>query len=142
MKKNRISPLVLFLSFCACQKKEVKKNISIDPHLEYQAYIPNEDDIRVSRSDYADKLYGFWLGKEEVEKEFGRKFTNKFNIHRTIRGFPSDGIDTFENMAQTRVFVVDRMVQKRLGGGLNLETNEWYFPKPTRPIQEAKLETN
>jgi hypothetical protein len=86
-------------------------------------------------------LLGFMLGKEGVEKAFGRKFANKFNIHRTRGGFPNDGIDTFENMAQTGVFIVDRMVQERLGGGVNLETDEWFIPKPTSQIKAARLES-
>jgi hypothetical protein len=55
---------------------------------------------------------------------------------------PNGGIDTFKNMAQTGVFIVDRMVQERLGGGVNLESDEWYIPKPTRLIQKAKLHFN
>jgi len=39
------------------------------------------------------------MGKEGIEKAFGRKFANQFNMHRTRSGFPSNGIDTFENMA-------------------------------------------
>jgi hypothetical protein len=87
-------------------------------------------------------LLGFMLGKEGVEKAFGRKFANKFNIHRTRGGFPNDGIDTFENMAQTGVFIIDRMVQERLGGGVNLESDEWYIPKPTSQIKAARLDSN
>lgn len=84
-------------------------------------------------------LLGFMLGKEGVEKTFGRKFANQFNIHRTRGGFPNEGIDTFENMVQKGVFIVDRMVQERMGGGVNLETDEWYIPRPKSYIQEAKL---
>lgn len=73
-------------------------------------------------------LLGFMLGKEGVEAAFGRKFANKFNIHRTRGGFPNNGIDSFENMAKTGVFVVDRMVQEKMGGGINLEKDEWYIP--------------
>ncbi|WP_296702309.1 ADP-ribosylglycohydrolase family protein [Algoriphagus sp.] len=87
-------------------------------------------------------LLGFMLGKEGVEKAFGRKFASKFNIHRTRGGFPNDGIDNFKNMAQTGVFIVDRMVQEKLGGGVNLEEDVWYIPKPTQSIPEAKLEFN
>ncbi|MEN2281412.1 ADP-ribosylglycohydrolase family protein [Algoriphagus sp. SE2] len=87
-------------------------------------------------------LLGFMLGKEGVEKAFDRKFANKFNIHRTRGGFPNDGIDTFENMAQTGVFIVDRMVQEKLGGGVDLKTDVWYIPKSTQSIQEAKLSFN
>lgn len=84
-------------------------------------------------------LLGFMLGKEGVEKAFGRKFANQFNIHRTRGGFPNEGIDAFENMSQTGVFIIDRMVQERMGGGVNLETDEWYIPRPKSYIQEATL---
>jgi hypothetical protein len=82
-------------------------------------------------------LLGFMIGKEGVEAAFGRKFANKFNIHRTRGGFPNNGIDTFENMAKTGVFVVDRMVQEKMGGGVNLETDEWYIPENQTTIQKA-----
>lgn len=73
-------------------------------------------------------LLGFMLGKEGVEKAFDRKFANKFNIHRTRINFPNDGIDTFENMAQKGVFIIDRVVQEQMGGGVDLKKNVWYIP--------------
>lgn len=82
-------------------------------------------------------LLGFMLGKEGVEAAFGRKFANKFNIHRTRGGFPNNGIDTFGNMAKTGVFVVDRMVQEKMDGGINLEKDEWYIPMKAVTIEKA-----
>jgi hypothetical protein len=70
------------------------------------------------------------LGKEGVEKAFNRKFTNKFNIHRTRIGFPNNGIDTFEEMAIRGVSVIDRVVQEQMGGGVNLKKEVWYIPQP------------
>ena len=84
-------------------------------------------------------LLGFMLGKEGVEAAFGRKFANKFNIHRTRGGFPNDGIDSFENMAKTGVFVVDRIVQEKMGGGINLEKDEWYIPMKAITIEKAVI---
>jgi hypothetical protein len=74
-------------------------------------------------------LLGFMLGKEGVEKAFGRTFADLFNIHRTRQGFPNDGIDDFSNMAKIGVFVVDRVVQEQLGGGVDLKNNVWYIPQ-------------
>ncbi|MFC3878643.1 ADP-ribosylglycohydrolase family protein [Algoriphagus namhaensis] len=74
-------------------------------------------------------LIGFLIGKEGVEEAFGSDLSNRFNIHRTRGGFPNEGIDTFENMAQIGVFIVDRMVQERMGGGIDLEKNAWLIPK-------------
>lgn len=75
-------------------------------------------------------LLGFMLGREGVEAAFGRKFADRFNIHRTRVGFPNDGIDTFERMARTGVFIVDRAVQEQMGGGVDLESDVWYVSKP------------
>jgi len=74
-------------------------------------------------------LLGFMLGKEGLEKAFGQRFSNTFNIHRTRGGFPNNGIDTFENMAQVGLFIVDRMVQERMKGGIDLDKNIWYIPQ-------------
>ena len=73
-------------------------------------------------------LIGFMIGREGVEKAFGQKFADKFNIHRTRIGFPNEGIDTFDNMAKVGVFVIDRVVQEELGGGVDLKKNVWYLP--------------
>lgn len=74
-------------------------------------------------------LLGFMIGKEGVEKAFNRKFSYKFNIHRTRQNFPNNGIDTFENMAKTGIFIIDRVVQEEMGGGVDLKDNVWYIPK-------------
>ncbi|MGB3144704.1 MAG: ADP-ribosylglycohydrolase family protein [Maribacter sp.] len=74
-------------------------------------------------------LLGFMLGKEGVEEAFGRKFADKFNIHRTRIGFPNNGIDDFDHMAQKGIFIIDRVVQEELGGGVDLEKDVWYIPK-------------
>lgn len=73
-------------------------------------------------------LLGFMIGKEGVENAFNRKFANRFNIHRTRQNFPNNGIDTFENMAKMGVFIVDRVVQEQLNGGIDLNKNVWYIP--------------
>ena len=74
-------------------------------------------------------LLGFILGKEGVEKAFGRKFSDKFHIHRTRVNFPNEGIDTFDAMAQKGLWIIDRVVQEELKGGVDLGSNSWYIPK-------------
>lgn len=74
-------------------------------------------------------LLGFMYGKEGVEKAFGRKFSDKFNIHRTRINFPNDGMDNFKNMAKIGVFIIDRVVQEEMGGGVDLSKDLWYIPK-------------
>ncbi len=73
-------------------------------------------------------LLGFMYGKEGVENAFGRKFSDKFNIHRTRVNFPNDGMDDFSNMAKTGVYIIDRVVQEEMGGGVDLEKDVWYIP--------------
>jgi hypothetical protein len=73
-------------------------------------------------------LIGFMIGKEGIEQAFGRTFSNKFNIHRTRQNFPNNGLDTFENMAQTGIFIIDRILQEQMHGGIDLEKNLWYIP--------------
>lgn len=73
-------------------------------------------------------LLGFMLGKSGIEEAFGRTFSNQFNIHRTRIGFPNDGLDTFEAMAQKGLFIVDRVVQEHMRGGVDLEADVWYIP--------------
>jgi len=74
-------------------------------------------------------LLGFMLGKEGVEKAFNRKFSEKFNIHRTRVGFPNDGIDDFNSMAEKGIYVIDRVVQEEMSGGIDLAKDVWQIPK-------------
>ncbi|HHP7242450.1 MAG TPA: ADP-ribosylglycohydrolase family protein [Cyclobacteriaceae bacterium] len=73
-------------------------------------------------------LLGFMLGKKGIEKTFNRKFSNKFNIHRTRKNFLDDGIDTFDNMAQKGIYIIDSVVTEGLGGGIDQDKNVWYIP--------------
>lgn len=73
-------------------------------------------------------LLGFMYGREGVERAFDRKFSEKFNIHRTRVNFPNDGLDDFTNMAKIGVYIVDRVVQEEMGGGVDLQKDVWYIP--------------
>jgi hypothetical protein len=73
-------------------------------------------------------LLGFMLGKEGVEADFGRTFSDKFNIHRTRVNFPNDGLDTFDEMAKKGIYIIDRVVQEEMGGGVDLKKDVWYIP--------------
>ena len=74
-------------------------------------------------------LIGFIIGREMVEKEFDMKLSDKFNIHRTRKNFPNDGIDTFENMAKNGIKIVDRIVLEELNGKIDSENKLWLIPK-------------
>jgi len=73
-------------------------------------------------------LIGFMIGKEGIEKAFGRKFSNQYNIHRTRQNFPNEGIDSFEKMAEKGLIVTDRVVKEEMGGIIDLEKNIWIIP--------------
>ena len=74
-------------------------------------------------------LIGFIIGREMVEKEFNMKLSNKFNIHRTRKNFPNDGIDTFENMAKNGIKIVEEIVLEELNGKIDSENKLWLIPK-------------
>jgi hypothetical protein len=73
-------------------------------------------------------LLGFMMGSQEIQKIFGKKLATKFNIHRTRKGFPNQGIDSFDNMALKGISIVDRVVTEKMGGKVDLENNFWLIP--------------
>ena len=76
-------------------------------------------------------LLGFLLGKDELETLFDRQFSDRFDIHRTRKGFPAPGgIDTFPNMAQGGVRIVDRVVRDEIGGTISEPDDTWHIPAP------------
>ena len=74
-------------------------------------------------------MLGFMLGKAGVEEAFGQTFSNRFHIHRTRQNFPGDGMDTFEQMAEKGLAIVDRVVEEEMGGTVDVEKNVWIIPK-------------
>ena len=68
------------------------------------------------------------IGKNEIEKVFDKEFAVEFNIHRTRKGFPNNGIDTFENMAKKGIAIVDRVVESKMSGRVDLKKNQWIIP--------------
>ena len=83
-------------------------------------------------------LLGFMHGKDGIERAFGRTFADRFNIHRTRGNFPNDGIDTFQPMAEKGIFVVDRVVQEEMGGGVDLVNNRWLIPDAGMDVPPAQ----
>jgi len=73
-------------------------------------------------------LLGFMIGKDGIEKTFDRQFSNRFNIHRTRKNFPNDGIDHFEKMAQKGLIVTDRVVLEQINGIVDRENDLWIIP--------------
>jgi hypothetical protein len=73
-------------------------------------------------------LIGFMIGKNGVEKSFGRTFADEFNIHRTRINFPGNGIDRFPLMAEKGIYIIDRVVQEQMQGGVDLKKDVWLIP--------------
>ena len=75
-------------------------------------------------------LLGFMLGKDGIEATFEREFSDRFNIHRTRRGFPApDGIDTFGNMARHGADVIDRVVLEEMAGTVSVDDDTWLISR-------------
>lgn len=77
-------------------------------------------------------LLGFMLGREGVESAFGTNLSERFNIHRTRRAFPDDGMTTLREMAATGIRIVDRVVVDEMGGSVDTVRNVWRIPNKNR----------
>jgi hypothetical protein len=79
-------------------------------------------------------LLGFLLGKEDVGQAFDKpNLSDTYWISRTRRNFPGhipavEGEDTFAQMAERGVYIIDRVVMEEMGGGVDLEKDIWYIP--------------
>jgi hypothetical protein len=73
-------------------------------------------------------LYGFILGKTGVEHAFGRRFSSKFNIHRTRKGFANNGIDNFDQMAAMATSIVDQVVSQQMAVKQADTAQCWHIP--------------
>ena len=73
-------------------------------------------------------LLGFMLGKKEIEKIMGRPLSNKYNIHRTRKGFDNEGIDTFDKMAMKGITILNKVVLMKMGGFTDKENDRWILP--------------
>ena len=72
-------------------------------------------------------LIGFILGKEGIEEEFSKKFSNEYFIHRTRQNFEKP-IDNFDNMADKGIRIISRLVINELGGSYDIDNQLWYIP--------------
>ncbi|MAS38394.1 MAG: heme biosynthesis protein HemY [Flammeovirgaceae bacterium] len=73
-------------------------------------------------------LIGFIIGKEGVEREFNRSFSEKYFIHRTRQNFDR-GVDDFENMANDGIQIIIRMIENELNGRYDKVNQLWYIKK-------------
>ena len=61
--KRLILITLLFSLFSCINENKIDENTIKDENLEYKKYIPNGSEIVISRSDYFNKLKGFWLAQ-------------------------------------------------------------------------------
>jgi hypothetical protein len=79
-------------------------------------------------------LLGFMMGKEAVQKAFGKSnISETFWIHRTRRNFPDhtpklEGEDTFSKMAKRSLQIIDQVIVKEMNGQLDQKNNQWLLP--------------
>ena len=68
------------------------------------------------------------IGKKGIIEVFGIEFSDQFNIHRTRKGFKNEGIDTFENMANKGLLIIDMVVTSELNGFVDHKNQKWKIP--------------
>ena len=73
-------------------------------------------------------LIGFIIGKKGVEKEFNRKFSEKYFIHRTRQNLDYE-VDDFDNMANNAIKIITNMVKNEINGRFDQENQLWYIPQ-------------
>ena len=73
-------------------------------------------------------LLGFMIGKKGITEAFGMEFSDQFNIHRTRKGFKNEGIDTFKNMADKGLLIIDNVVTSELNGLVDNKNQQWKIP--------------
>ena len=73
-------------------------------------------------------LLGFMIGKKEIIEVFEIEFSDQFNIHRTRKGFENGGIDTFKNMADKGLSIIDLVVTSELNGFVDNKNQKWKIP--------------
>ncbi|MDP5137804.1 ADP-ribosylglycohydrolase family protein [Rheinheimera baltica] len=81
-------------------------------------------------------LYGFILGRRGVEQAFEQRFSTKFNIHRTRKGFANNGIDNFANMAHMASTIVEDVLRQHLALSMPADASCWHIPAVVKPITE------
>jgi len=76
-------------------------------------------------------LYGLILGRSGVQQLFGADLSERFNIHRTRKGFANQGMDSFSQMAQQGVEIVDKVVRQLAAGQVSATQQCWQIPRST-----------
>ena len=78
-------------------------------------------------------LIGLMDGRQTLSGQFDSPLSERFNIGRTRKNFPDEGIDTFPAMAARGVLIIDRIVSEELGGRVDREAELWLIPRAAKP---------
>lgn len=70
-------------------------------------------------------LFGLMQGRNAIEQQFGKALSNKFNIHRTRKGFPNQGLTDFPTMASQGIAVIDKVVEQLMQGKVTADGACW-----------------
>lgn len=81
-------------------------------------------------------LYGLMLGPAAIEQRFGA-LSDRFNLHRTRRGFPNDGQFRLQTLAQMGVDVMDRVLVDLPGAERSADGDCWRYPMAGAPVPAA-----
>lgn len=80
-------------------------------------------------------LYKLMLGKDGVTQQFGQPLSSRFDIHRTRKGFATDGKTDFDTMAREAVEVIDKVVPQLMRGRRSADGHCWLIPQmPKSPL--------
>ena len=62
--QSKIIIIFFLITLFSCDSSDKNDSkVFFSKNIEYKKYNPVNTDISISRSDYYDKLYGFWLGQ-------------------------------------------------------------------------------
>ena len=75
-------------------------------------------------------LLGFIYGYQHLQDQFAEDLSIQFNIHRTRGGFPSNGLDNFDDMATVGLAVTERVIVEEMNGVV--QNTQWVIPKPNQ----------
>ncbi|MFN7727220.1 MAG: ADP-ribosylglycohydrolase family protein [Rubrivivax sp.] len=78
-------------------------------------------------------LYGLMLGPAGVTQQFGHPLSQRFDIHRTRKGFANRGQTDFGTMARQGVAVTDKVVAQLMQGRRSADGRCWWIPAAPRP---------
>ena len=110
---------LLFIGLFSCELiKQNELEVVFSKDIQYKPYQPKNTDLSISRSNYYDKLYGFWLGQcianwtgliTEMDKigNIGNIKTGNFYTRENWGGFDQPNIWTKESFVIDTTKIID-----------------------------------